>query len=91
MKQKLLVRYISIIVMLASFMGSMHHHSDVKQHSDCQICTIQHNVTDIDTPVDISYLTLFFLDSVATIVTLTNLQTQTLNLSVSARSPPLFS
>ena len=91
MKQNFAVKYISIIVMLASFMGSFHHHNDLKQHNDCKICTIQHNVTDIDIPVDVSYLTLFSIQAEATIARLTNLQPQATHFTFSARAPPLFS
>jgi len=91
MKQKLLIRYISIIVILASFMGSFHHHNDLKQHNDCKICTIQQNVTDIDTPVDVSYLTLLTLVSEATLATLPSFQLEKQNFTFSVRAPPLFS
>ena len=91
MKQKFVVKYISIIVILASFMGSLHHHNDLKPHNDCQICTIQHNVTDIDTPIDVSYLTLFSIHSEATISTVANLQQEATYFTSLARAPPLFS
>ena len=91
MKQNFVVKYISIIVMLASFMGSFHHHNDLKQHNDCKICTIQHNVTDIDTPADVTYLTLFTIHSEATIARLINFQVEENHFTFSARAPPLFS
>jgi len=91
MKQNFVVKYISIIVILASFMGSFHHHNDLKQHNDCQICTIQHNVTDIDTPADVSYLTLFTIVLEATLASLPNFQIEKQNLTFSARAPPSFS
>jgi len=91
MREKLIVRYISIIFIIATFMGSLHHHDDLRTHSDCQICSIQHNVADIDTPIDVSYLTLFSATSEATFVSLENLQTKKQQLTFSARAPPLFS
>ena len=91
MKQKLIVKYISIIVILSSFMGSFHHHNDLKQHNDCKICTLQHNINDIDTPVDVSYLTLFSLRSEATVTELQSLHTQKYLSTFSARAPPLSS
>ena len=90
MKQKLIVKYISIIFIVATFMGSMHHHNDMQEHSDCQICTIQHNVEDIDTPTDVSYLTLFAIISEATLSSLQKLLTHKKHLCFSARAPPLF-
>ena len=72
-------------------MGSMHHHNDMQSHSDCQICTIQNNVTDIDTPSDVNYLVLFSTISEATLSSLENLQTEKKHFTFSARAPPLFS
>ena len=91
MKQKLLVKYISIIFVIATFMGSFHHHDDLQEHSNCQICIVSHNVADIDTPTDVSYLTLFSNPSEATLSSLESLQTQHNQLFFSARAPPLFS
>jgi len=91
MKQKLLVKYISIIFVIATFMGSMHHHNDLKVHSDCQICSISHNVSDIDTPTEVSYFSLLSNVSETILGSLKNLQTEHIELSFHSRAPPLFS
>jgi len=91
MKQKLIIKYISIIFAFATFMGTFHHHNDLKKHNDCQICTIQNSIADMDTPMDVTYLTLLSLISESTITTLENLQTQKDYRTFSARAPPFYS
>ena len=91
MKKKLLSKYISIVFIFATLLGVFHHHNDLKQHNDCKICIVQHNIIDIDTPVDVCYVTLFATVSEATIVTLEKLQTQKKHFTFSARAPPFFS
>jgi len=91
MRQKILIKYISIIFVISTFMSSFHHHNDLQEHNNCQICIVQSNIADIDTPTDVTYLTLFSTPSEATLVNLQNLQTQKQHLTSTARAPPLFS
>jgi len=91
MKQKFIVKYISIIFIFATFITSFHHHNDMQEHNDCQICTIQNSIADMDTPTDVTYLTLLSLISESTITTLENLQTQKDYRTFSARAPPFYS
>ena len=91
MKKKLLVRYLSFIVIVTLSLGFFHHHNDIQDHNDCDICVLQQNITDIDTPIDVNYLTLFSIPSEATITSLQSLQTQEYHSTFSARAPPLFS
>ncbi len=56
MLKGIVAKYISIIVILSAFMGSFHHHNDLKQHNDCQICTMQYNTQDIDIPQKVVYV-----------------------------------
>jgi len=91
MKKKLIIKYISIIFVIATFVGSLHQHNDFQEHNDCQICTISHNVSDINTPTDINYLTLFTVLSEATLANLPNLQIEKHFFTFSARAPPVFS
>jgi hypothetical protein len=90
MKQKLIIKYISIIFIFATFIGSMHHHNDLQEHNDCKICTIQHNIINIDTPTAVCYLTLFTTQSEATVVNLKKFQIQSKHFTFSARAPPHF-
>ena len=88
MKKYLLRNILSIIVLVATLMGVMHHHNDLKSHTDCQICTISTSVTDIDTPSDVVYLTPLTLQHAATLSQLpifTSKHTDSLN---NARAPP---
>ena len=91
MKQKFIVKYISIIFIFATFMTSFHHHNDMQEHDDCQICTIQNNIVDIDTPIDITYFTILSTVSESITLSLENLQTQKDHKTFSARAPPFYS
>jgi len=91
MKQTLIVKYISIIFVIATFMGSLHHHGDLQEHNDCQICTVQNNIIDIDTPNEVTYLSLFRIENEAIVSKLSNSKSQQKYLTFSARAPPLFS
>jgi len=87
MKFKFVQKYFTIVLLLASFMGSFHHHKDGLQHSDCQICTLVSSIANADTPVKAVYLTELSLTSEAILTplqTLTSLKLHTYN----ARSPP---
>ncbi len=53
---KLLKKYFGIFFVLATIMGASHHHSDLKQHSECKICVIQSSIADMDTPTQPTYL-----------------------------------
>jgi hypothetical protein len=86
-----MVRYISIIFAIATLMGSMHHHDDMRTHTDCKVCMVQQNIVDIDTPIEIDYLTLFSRVSESTLVNLQILHIQKVNLAFSARAPPFYS
>ena len=57
MKYKFLKKYFSIVFLLAVFMGSFHHHNDMQEHNSCQICTVNSNISDGDTPSKVIYLT----------------------------------
>ena len=88
MKHQFVRKYFSIVLLLASFMGSFHHHHNGLQHSDCQICTIAASIADADTPLEAHYLTELSLKSEAT---LASLQTATLSFvqnHYKSRAPP---
>jgi len=91
MKNRLLHRYISIIFLLASLLGALHHHNDLQKHSDCQICTIQSNIVDTDTPTETLYLTELLLSSDATITTLSHSITLDKANLYHSRAPPKLS
>ena len=92
MKHKLLIKYIGFIFVIATFMSSLHHHhGDLQEHNDCQVCTVQHNITDIDTPTNISYLTFLFTPSEAALVSFKELHSQKNNFTFGARAPPSLS
>ena len=90
MKKYLLRNILSIIVLVATLMGVMHHHNDLKSHSDCQICTVSSSVTDIDTPSDVVYLTQLTLLHEATFSQLPYFTSKHIGSFNNPRAPPTF-
>ena len=90
---KLLKKYLSIVFVVALFMGSMHHKHDdsAHSHSDCQICTIQSNLLNSDTPKEVVYLSKIELQYELISTQLTTLHLDTTKKLLNARAPPLFS
>jgi hypothetical protein len=84
-------KYLSIVFILATFMGVFHHHDDLKQHNNCQICTLQASIANADTPVATVYLSKIdtYSESILTkLVSLHSVQTQQ---NFHIRAPPFFS
>jgi len=91
MKAKLSRKYFSIIFILAIFMGVFHHHHDLKQHNDCQICTIQTNMANADLPTDTVYITSLDIFHEPIVSKITNLITDKAQNQLQARAPPKIS
>jgi len=91
MISRFLRKYLSIVFVIATLLGSMHHHNDLKQHNDCKICTIQSNIANADTPVERLYLTQLDIFSESILTQLISIQTAQVNSSLYARAPPFFS
>jgi len=72
-------------------MGVFHHHNDLKQHSDCQICSIQASIANADTPVDVVYLSQLDIASDSILGKLTNLHSKKTKNYLNARAPPFIS
>ena len=88
MKKYLLRNILSIILLVSTLMGAMHHHNDLKSHSDCQICSISSSVTDIDTPSDVVYLTALTLVHEATLSQLPIFTSKHIGSHNNPRAPP---
>ena len=84
-------KYFSVVLLLASLLGGMHHHNDLKQHNDCQICTIQSSLSHADTPVDTLYIQEITLQAETPASELTNLVANAAHITLKARAPPQFS
>jgi hypothetical protein len=91
MRFKSLNKFISIIFILATFIGVFHHHDDMKSHNDCQICTIQSSIADADTPSQTLYLSKIELFSDSTISKFPTLHEYKQYIPLRARAPPIFS
>jgi hypothetical protein len=83
-------KYLSIVFAVATLMGAMHHHNDLKQHSDCKICTVQSNIAHADTPVDAVYLTQLDIYRESITTQLVSLHSKTVQSTLHARAPPFF-
>ena len=84
-------KYLSIIFILATLVGVFHHHDDLKQHNDCQICLLQSNIANADTPVDVVYLSQLDIAHEAIVVKLANLHGKRIKNTLNARAPPHIS
>ncbi len=86
-----LKKYFAIVFVLATLLGSQHHHDDLKQHSDCQICTVQSSLSHADTPADSCYLSDISPYSEATIGSLASIIVSSKQIISHARAPPKHS
>jgi hypothetical protein len=84
-------KYLSIIFVLATFMGVFHHHNDLKQHNDCKICTVQSSLAHADTPVEAHYLTNLELVNESVVTVLVSLHVKKIHNYFHARAPPKIS
>ncbi len=91
MIKRWLRKYLSIVYVLASLLGVLHHHDDLKQHQDCQICTIQSTLSHSDTPCDTNYLSEILRISEATQGAFFSPTFVDVHISLQARSPPFSS
>ena len=84
-------KYFSIVFVLATLLGGMHHHNDLKQHNDCQICTLQSSLSHADTPVDTLYVQEIRLQAQTPVAALSNLVASAAQIALTARAPPSIS
>ena len=81
-------KYFTVIYLLATLLGVLHHHEDLKQHNDCKICLVKSNLSHADTQDDTVFLTAIDFVSEATVGTLFDLITTTEPTFLHARAPP---
>lgn len=84
-------KYLSIIFIVATFMGVFHHHNDFKQHNDCKICTVQSSIANADTPVTPCYITKLELVHESVVGSLASLHVSKVYNALHARAPPKIS
>ncbi|MBN2816879.1 MAG: hypothetical protein JXQ67_09360 [Campylobacterales bacterium] len=49
-------KYFSVLFLLATLLGTLHHHHDTAKHDDCKVCTIASELSHADIPVETVYL-----------------------------------
>jgi len=86
---KLAKKYILSLFIVATFMGVFHHHNDLKNHNDCQICTIQQNLADADTPTTPTYIVELDFNTLAPLLLKEKSFLFTFNATYNPRAPPL--
>lgn len=91
MKRKIVSRYISIVFIVATFMGVFHHHNDLLNHTDCQLCTIQHSIADADAPTEVEYFTKIDIYSFAITAEIPVFHPTYPHTTLHARAPPFYS
>ncbi len=91
MRFNLLGKLFSTIFVISMFFSVFHSHNDLKSHNDCQICTVQSNISNADTPSENVYLSNIELFSQGTISKLPNQHESQKFISLRARAPPLIS
>lgn len=89
--QKFLSKYIGIVLLLATVMGSFHYHNDGKQHTDCQVCTVQSTIFDADIPSENIYLSALQNKVQAIVIPLCSLFSAEFISNVNSRAPPKIS
>jgi len=83
--------HVTIVFVLATLLGVLHHHDDMEVHEDCQICTIQSNITDGDISRENPSHISLKLASDAGIAYEELFHTCTIFASLHARAPPKYS
>jgi len=84
-------RYLSAIFLFGVLLGSMHHHEDLKLHSDCKICIVHSHITNADTPEEPVYITQLNIYTEIIPDQLFSLQQNSISSTLQARAPPSFS
>ncbi|MBU0632879.1 hypothetical protein KKA17_09545 [bacterium] len=79
------------LFIVATLLGAMHHHDDFKSHSDCQVCTLQLNLSSGDIPTEPIYLQELSNYSEKIITEGKSLHVSFLISNVNARAPPFNS
>lgn len=79
---------LGILFIVATLLGAMHHHEDLKSHNDCQVCALQLDLLDGDIPSEPVYLQEISSYSSPIIVQQKILHVTLVPSNTSARAPP---
>jgi hypothetical protein len=84
-------KYFSIVFILATLLGVMHHHDTLQVHNDCQICIVQSNIVDGDIPTPSLCFADLDIKSEALITEFQNLYNHKKFQKFHSRAPPKIS
>ena len=83
-----LKKYFAIVFAFSILLGVFHHHNDLKQHNECQICQINANLSVGDTPSETSTAYLLEAKKETPQTPLASQTTKKLPTSYQTRAPP---
>jgi len=86
-----LKKYLSIIFILATFMGVFHQHNDLKPHTECKLYTLQSILENINIPTEIFYLCKINTYEEAILTPLCSCTTTEIYYTFNPRAPPKIS
>jgi len=83
-------KLVGVVLLVATLLGGLHHHNDLKTHHDCPICTLQNNLAsgNVAESFTLAPVENIFLPPLPS---LDEIKLSNRPETVSARSPPLFS
>jgi len=81
-------KYFAILFAFSIFLGAAHHHNDLKQHNECQICQINSNLSVGDTPSETTTAYLLETKKETPKTTFTSQITKQLPNHYQTRAPP---
>ena len=55
MMKRFFQKYLFLFYLISVITGSLHHHSDLKQHNDCKVCVVKNSVQESDTPPEYTF------------------------------------
>ena len=91
MKRRWLKKYLVIVFIISTFIGVFHHHNDLKQHNECQICTVQSSIANADMPTETVYLSEIKIYSEEVESNFPTFSKNRNRILLKARAPPFFS
>jgi len=84
-------KYLSTIFLFSILLGSMHHHNDLKLHSDCKVCVVHSHLLTADVPSETLYLTQLDLFNDSFLLPYSIYNQRKIHTTLHSRAPPSLS